>query len=473
MAVSNPQTNNATRRFGIGVALKWAGATLLGWFCYIVLHVILTALTGGSSLNCLAVFLPLAGGVMGMLQRQVLVSMRLPAAEGWVRRTAFAWAAGIAVGYCLLFLEYLLLYRPMQLGVGFVMVQGDAVNVGVVLLTWLFMGGALGAVQSWTPSLGPAPRAWWTVASALAWCGGAAGNWAILRLYPVPGYQPICIDCVLRIFSAVLVAGAVIALITGLALWNRQLTLALSLAAPLVLVMLAVQSLNRAGEPIFEPAAIRPFRTLVVGEGRIDSPAFSPDGRYLAVGLGRVEGGGSVLVYRTADWTMERTLPVTGHPNGLAYSNNGKRLAVRTAEGPYVIWTTDEWREVNEVWNGVFGGSTDALSFDGELHAAARGERIEVRSFTGGQLLNSIDTPNFRAASVALSADKKLLAASSSLCRVYSLPDGKFVLEPAGAEMNNGVGDLAFSPDGSILAGGRGGDLLLWKVRWPGNPITR
>lgn len=460
-------TSDAARRFGIGTALIWAMATLLGWLCYIVLHSIMAAFSWGGTLTCLAVFLPLAGGVVGIFQHQVLLSMRSAAAEGWVRRTILAWAAGIALGYCLLFIEYLLLYRPMQLGVGFLVVQGDAINVGVLLFTWLFMGGALGAVQSWTPSWPLPQKIWWTTANALAWCGAGASNWAILKLYPAPGYQPICIDCVLRVFSAVLVAGAVIALITGLALWNRPLTVALSLVAPFVLVMLAVQDLNKAGEPIFEPAIIRPFRTLAIGEGSTNSPAFSPDGRYLAVGLSRGTEGGSVIVYRTADWMLERTLAVAGRPSGVAYSEDGTRLAVRTAEGPYVIWRTADWQEVNEVWNGIFGGSPDALSSDREIQVAARGERIEIRRYTDGQLLSTINTPNFDPGSVALSRDNKLLAAGSgySRGRIYNLPDGEFLMRLASADSSDAVRDLAFSPDGATLAGAIGSIVALWNVR--------
>ena len=84
----------------------------------------------------------------------------------------------------------------------------------------------------------------------------------------------------------------------------------------------------------FAQGNLPPVRTL--GFGDVESVAFSPDGRYLAIGTWC---GSSVQLIDTSSWQVIRTFE--GHTlavTSVAFSPDGKLLASGSADGTLKLW---------------------------------------------------------------------------------------------------------------------------------------
>lgn len=170
----------------------------------------------------------------------------------------------------------------------------------------------------------------------------------------------------------------------------------------------------------FGPSGLGLVRTIVPG-GDPYGLAFSPDGRRLAVGVGN-----AAVVYETETWGEVRRLQ--GHPNvilAVAWSPDGKTIAAGGFEGVSVLW--------------------DATT--GALRA-----RLEGHSSYVGALAFSPD-------------GRSLLTGShDGSIRLWNPEDGreKNLLVPPGPA---GALSLAFSRDGRRVVSGFGnGELRLWNA---------
>jgi WD40 repeat protein len=120
---------------------------------------------------------------------------------------------------------------------------------------------------------------------------------------------------------------------------------------------------------------------------------FSPDGRYLAAGLG---SGGPLTVWDTSDWQVEAELTAScsdipvGAPNIVAVSPNGQRLAAVISNCPgerglISIWDTSDWVQATrvEAEDVIFAAafSPDSLSL-----AVGLGQGIEHSPLNEAQL---------------------------------------------------------------------------------------
>ena len=114
--------------------------------------------------------------------------------------------------------------------------------------------------------------------------------------------------------------------------------------------------------------------TLPVGES-VYKVQFSPDGKYLAAGL----GNGDIQLWRTVDWNLERTL--SGHSrriNNLAFSPNSKLLASGSYDENVRLWIVETgeeflppFQELDEAVSDVVfspdGSSLAVSSEEGEI----------------------------------------------------------------------------------------------------------
>ena len=158
----------------------------------------------------------------------------------------------------------------------------------------------------------------------------------------------------------------------------------------------------------------------MVQTGKITSLAVSPDGRTVATGTGY-----GLDLWDVATGTHKATLiGHTAYVRAITFSPDGHTL--------------------------VSGGGSDLFLWDSR-HGAQKGA-------ISGHLQNSW--------SLALSPDNRTLASTGGSGDVYlwDLTNGQHKATLRGDKFDDWISDIAFSPDGTTLAGARGWRVVLWDV---------
>ncbi len=163
-----------------------------------------------------------------------------------------------------------------------------------------------------------------------------------------------------------------------------------------------------------------------------------------------------------------------GGINQVAYSPDGRRLAVANSAG-ILLYDTQTYQEVSfftDTGHGSVGYSV-AFSPDGQLLASADYNSISLWSVETGQRLRTLTVPDLIATYVAFSPDGKTLASTGSDIHLWDVDTGHllhtFVRKLGGvSNLLQGVNlyQVVFSPDGQTLASTtiHPYDLQLWDV---------
>jgi WD40 repeat protein len=224
------------------------------------------------------------------------------------------------------------------------------------------------------------------------------------------------------------------------------------------------------------------LNTLAESEpGEVGAMVFSPDGHWLAVGIGglynfSVDAPQKVMVFDIAQRKEHRTFATPTQVSAVAFSADGKHLAAAGHNGTLWLWDTASWNEIGR-WQGPPGthyGSLLFLSGDRLGQAGRLGDVLAAGSTSGRidlwdvrtrtlarQLHGHIALISF----MAVSPDGRTLA-TASCDRSIKLWDSG-----TGRELRTlcredaWVYALAFSPDGNTLAtGGLSRVLRLWEA---------
>jgi hypothetical protein len=194
--------------------------------------------------------------------------------------------------------------------------------------------------------------------------------------------------------------------------------------------------------------------------------AFSPDGGKLAFGL----PDGTVRLWRlSGDYGSPRATPLhtlegeTGKICSLAFAPDGRTLVAGAWNGSLHMWRVTDGAHLWSLKGQTTGVVDVAFSPDGKTMASASlGQTTKVWDVTSATLIRELDGPSVTTG-VAFSPDGSLLATAGAADhnkQLWSTDDWRPVRKLASAK--GGMGDVAFSPDGTMVAAGN----AWYEVRW-------
>jgi WD40 repeat protein len=204
----------------------------------------------------------------------------------------------------------------------------------------------------------------------------------------------------------------------------------------------------------------------------IGALAFSPDGRWLAVGVGgpntfAKDVAGKVMVFDVAQRKEHRTFATLTQVSAVAYSADGKLLAAAGHNGTVWLWDVSSWDEIAR-WQGpapAYYSSILFLSGGRELAVGSLSGRIDLWDVRTRALARPIHGHIDCVSVMALSPDGRTLA-TASWDRSIKLWDSG-----TGRELRTLYREeqwmyaLTFSPDGNTLAsGGLSAVLRFWEA---------
>ena len=207
--------------------------------------------------------------------------------------------------------------------------------------------------------------------------------------------------------------------------------------------------------------AIARFGKGVMG-GSDRAIAFSPDGKRLAVAT-----GAGIWIY-DAQTYREITL-LTGHTGvvrAVVFSPDGKTLASGAQDATVKLWNVENGENIATfVRNGV-GVESVAFSPNGKMLAAGTvSSTVELWDIENEQNLATFAGHAFRVFSVAFSPDGKTVAsgAEDNTIKLWDVETKQNIATLTGHK--DKVFSIAFSPNGKILASGAQDDTVkLWHV---------
>jgi WD40 repeat protein/serine/threonine protein kinase len=204
--------------------------------------------------------------------------------------------------------------------------------------------------------------------------------------------------------------------------------------------------------------------------GPITSVAFSPNGKLLAVSTSE----GQIRLWRTTDG--QPILTLSGHIGlvwSIAFSPDGRTLASGSHDQTLRLWDVHTGQSLKTLSGHTNPVSSIAFSPDGRtLASGSTDQTVRLWDVHTGQSLKTLAGHTNQVRSVAFSPDGRTLASGShdQTVRLWDVGNAETLDTSQGFKTlsghSNRVWSVAFSPDGQILASGSADQTVrLWDVR--------
>jgi len=208
----------------------------------------------------------------------------------------------------------------------------------------------------------------------------------------------------------------------------------------------------------------------LTGPRQAISVAFSPDGKRLAVG-GTSGGQGSIWIFDTTSWARVQLLPASGqNVGGLVFMPDGNHLIGSGTDGKIRLWSLPDGVELKTLFHGIQANHL-ALSPDGSLLASSHCDNTATNGCSKGgvSIWRTSDWAIVQqfpdlAESLAFSSDGSLLITGSGpndpLVRIRHTSDWALLRTLAAQSFS-----LVLSPDRRELVSISFDKVSLWGVK--------
>jgi WD40 repeat protein len=192
----------------------------------------------------------------------------------------------------------------------------------------------------------------------------------------------------------------------------------------------------------------------------------SPDGRTLAAGTGGyMTSGGTVLLWDVEQRIEIGRLPGSGSMLDMAYSPGGSLLAAVSASSGLRIWDTATWQSVDLLED--YSQEAYSVDFDpqGTTLAVGNGGTVYLWDIAADEKINELENEAF-VHDITYSADGSLLAVAcdNGNVQIWDVTQGELLTVLEGHTDSSAI-VVTFSPDGMLLASGGWDDKVrLWNV---------
>jgi serine/threonine protein kinase len=202
---------------------------------------------------------------------------------------------------------------------------------------------------------------------------------------------------------------------------------------------------------------------------------FSPDSKLIAASSG-YDYFAKVKLWKISDGLLYKSFPQSNTISAIAFSNNGTLIAIGTRQTHYLDKTVVQvWDFENENLLNEFSDiDTEELTFslqDDKIIVAPFGygsNEIRIWQIADGKMLDALPLVGTKhlwvvAFGMAISPNGEILAAAGDKLRWWNLGDNSLILDIE-SEQGRSRSKVSFSPDGNLLANFAPGVLEIWDV---------